>query len=67
MGGSAPPSNDIVCLKAVAGYPLREPLDSVWVTGVIGTQAYLNDVGDAGCAMQATIIDPYRAVLMHPG
>ena len=54
-----PPSNQIVYVKTVAGYPLKELFDPVWVTGVINTQAYLNDVGDAGYTMQATIIEPY--------
>ena len=54
-----PPSNQIVYVKTVAGYPLQELFDPVWVTGVISTQAYLNDLGDAGYTMQATIIEPY--------
>ena len=54
-----PPSNQIVYVRTVAGYPLRELFDPVWVTGEISTQAYLNDVGDAGYTMQATIIEPY--------
>ena len=58
-GGGPPPSNQIVHVKAVASYPLTEPFDLVWVGAVIGTQAYLNDVGDAGYTMQATIIEPY--------
>ena len=54
-----PPSNQIVYVKTVAGYPLKELFDPVWVTGELHTQAYLNDVGDAGYTMQATIIEPY--------
>ena len=54
-----PPSNQIVYVKTVAGYPLKELFDPVWVTGVINAQAFLNDVGDAGYTMQATIIEPY--------
>ena len=54
-----PPSNQIVYVQTVAGYPIRELFDLVWVTGVIRTQAHLNDVGDAGYTMQATIIEPY--------
>ena len=54
-----PPSNQIVYVKTVAGYPLKELFDPVWVSGVISTQAYLNEVGDAGYTMQATIIEPY--------
>ena len=54
-----PPSNQIVYVQTVAGYPIRELFDPVWVTGVIRTQAHLNDVGDAGYTMQATIIEPY--------
>ena len=54
-----PPSNQIVYVKTVAGYPLKELFDPVWVTGEMRTQAYLNDVGDAGYTLQATIIEPY--------
>ena len=54
-----PPSNQIVYVKTVAGYPMRELFDPVWVTGEIRTEAHLNDVGDAGYTMQATIIEPY--------
>ena len=54
-----PPSNQIVYVQTVAGYPLKELFDPVWVTGEISTEAYLNDVGDAGYTMQATIIEPY--------
>ena len=54
-----PPSNQIVYVRTVAGYPLEELFDPVWVTGVIRTQAHLNEIGDAGYTMQATIIEPY--------
>ena len=54
-----PPSNQIVYVKTVAGYPLQELFDPVWVTGEIRTEAHLNDVGDAGYTLQATIIEPY--------
>ena len=54
-----PPSNQIVYVRTVAGYPIKELFDPVWVTGVISTQAHPNEVGDAGYTMQATIIEPY--------
>ena len=54
-----PPSNQIVYVKTVAGYPLQELFDPVWVTGEIRTHAHLNEVGDAGYTLQATIIEPY--------
>ena len=54
-----PPSNQIVYVTTVAGYPLQELFDPVWVTGEIRTEAHLNDVGDAGYTLQATIIEPY--------
>ena len=54
-----PPSNQIVYVKTVAAYPLQELFDPVWVTGVLSTKAHLNDVGDAGYTIQATIIEPY--------
>ena len=54
-----PPSNQIVYVTTVAGYPLKELFEPVWVTGELSTQAYLNDVGDAGYTLQARIIEPY--------
>ena len=54
-----PPSNQIVYVKTVAAYPMRELFDPVWVTGELRTEAHLNDVGDAGYTLQATIIEPY--------
>ena len=54
-----PPSNQIVYVQTVAAYPLQELFDPVWVTGVLSTQAHLNDIGDAGYTIQATIIEPY--------
>ncbi len=54
-----PPSNQIVYVKTVASYPLQGLFDPVWVTGKIRTDAYPNDLGDAGYTLQATIIEPY--------
>lgn len=54
-----PPSNQIVYVTTVASYPMKELFDAVWVTGEISTQAFLNDVGDAGYTLQARIIEPY--------
>ena len=54
-----PPSNQIVYVTSVGGYPLKELFEAVWVTGVMSTQAHLNEIGDAGYTMQATIIEPY--------
>ena len=54
-----PPSNQIVYVTTVAGFPLKELFEPVWVTGVLSTQAFLNEVGDAGYTLKATIIEPY--------
>ena len=54
-----PPSNQIVYVTTVAGYPMKELFEPVWVTGVISTKAFLNEVGDAGYTLKATIIEPY--------
>ena len=54
-----PPPNQIVYVTTISGYPLQDVFDAVWVTGVISTQAHLNEVGDAGYTMQATIIEPF--------
>ena len=54
-----PPSNQIVYVTTVAGYPLKELFEPVWVTGEISLQGYRNEVGDAGYSLQATIIEPY--------
>ena len=54
-----PPSNQIVFVTTAAAYPMKELFEPVWVTGVIRTQAFLNEVGDAGYTLKATIIEPY--------
>ena len=54
-----PPSNQIVYVTTVAAYPMKELFEPVWVTGVLSTQAFLNEVGDAGYTLKATIIEPY--------
>ena len=54
-----PPPNQIVYVQTISGYPLKGLFDAVWVTGVISVQAHLNDVGDAGYTLQATIIEPF--------
>ena len=54
-----PPPNQIVYITTVAGYPMKELFDPVWVTGVISTQGFLNEVGDAGYTLKAMIIEPY--------
>ena len=54
-----PPANQIVYVKTDASYPTTNVFKPVWVTGVISTQAHLNDVGDAGYSMQAMRIDLY--------
>ena len=54
-----PPSNQIVYVTTVAGYPMKELFEPVWVTGVISTKSFLNEVGDAGYTLKATIIEPY--------
>lgn len=54
-----PPANQIVYVTTISGYPLKEIFEAVWVTGVLRTQAHLNEVGDAGYTMQATIIEPF--------
>ncbi len=55
-----PPSNQIVFVKAERAYSLKQIFDPVWVTGTLSTQAFLNDVGDAGYTMQATEVEPYE-------
>ena len=54
-----PPSNRIVCVHTVAGYPLQEPFDPVWVTGAIRPRAHPDDFGNTGYTMEATIVEPY--------
>ena len=55
-----PPANQIVYVKTAGAYPLTSLMDPVWVTGVLRTEAFDNDVGDAGYTMQATIVEPYE-------
>ena len=52
-----PPSNQIVYVRTATGYPLKEMFDAVLVTGVINTQAHLNEIGDAGYTMQASFVE----------
>ena len=54
-----PPPNQIVYVTTQPGYPLQDVFDAVWVTGVISTQAHLNEVGDAGYTMQAATVEPF--------
>ena len=54
-----PPPNQIVYVRTVTGYPLEGLFDAVWVTGVMSAQAHLNEIGDAGYTLQATIIEPF--------
>lgn len=54
-----PPANQIVFVKLRKAYALKEMFDAVWVTGTLKTQAFLNDIGDAGYTMQAADIEPY--------
>lgn len=55
-----PPSNQIVFVKVSEAYPLRELFEAVWVTGTLSTKAFLNDLGDAGYTLQATVVEPYE-------
>ena len=54
-----PPPNQIVYVQTVTGYPLKGLFDAVWVTGVMSAQAHLNEIGDAGYTLQATIVEPF--------
>ena len=54
-----PPANQIVYVTTESPYPMTNVFKPVWVTGVIRTQAYFNDVGDAGYSMQAMEIELY--------
>ena len=54
-----PPPNQIVYVQTVTGYPLKGLFDAAWVTGVMSAQAHLNEIGDAGYTLQATIIEPF--------
>ena len=54
-----PPANQIVFVKTGDAYALKEMFDPVWVTGTLKTQAFRNDIGDAGYTMEATDIEPY--------
>ncbi len=54
-----PPANQIVYVKTDSSFPTTNVFKPVWVTGVIRTQAYFNEVGDAGYTMQAMNIELY--------
>lgn len=55
-----PPANQIVYVKTAGSYPMEELYTPVWVTGTLNTQAFYNDVGDAGYTIKATQIEPYE-------
>ncbi len=54
-----PPANQIVYVTTKDSYPMTNVFKPVWVTGVITTQAHLNEVGDAGYTMEAMSIELY--------
>ena len=55
-----PPANQIVYVKTREPYSLTQISIPVWVTGVLKTQSFYNDVGDAGYTMEAKLIEPYQ-------
>ena len=54
-----PPANQIVYVTTDEAYAMENMWDPVWVTGRITSQAFLNDLGDAGYTMSAQRIEPY--------
>ncbi len=54
-----PPANQIVHVTTDEAYPMTEAFRPIWVTGVMTTQAYNHEVGDAGYSIQAMRIEPY--------
>ena len=55
-----PPANQIVYVKTDTNYLLGGLFDVVWVTGTLRTDAFDNEVGDAGYTMLATTVEPYE-------
>ena len=60
MHSPPPPANQIVYIKSGTGYAPNGLFDIVWVTGTISTKSHLNEVGDAGYTLDATVIEPYE-------
>ena len=54
-----PPANQIVYVTTETSFPTTKVFKPVWVTGVIKTLAYFNEVGDAGYRMHAMNIELY--------
>ena len=54
-----PPANQIVYVTTESAFPTTNVFKPVWVTGVIRTQAYRHEVGDAGYRMHAMDIELY--------
>ena len=54
-----PPANQIVYVKTEKAYPISGVFDSVWVTGTLKAQTYLNLLGDAGYTMEVAEVEPY--------
>ncbi len=55
-----PPANQIVFVKTEESHKLEGMFDAVWVTGTLRTEAFDNEVGDAGYTLNAIEIEPYR-------
>ena len=55
-----PPANQVVYVKTSKPYRLGEMSDAVWVVGKLSTEAFANDVGNAGYTLQATSIEAYK-------
>ena len=54
-----PPANQIVYVTTETSFPTTNVFKPVWVTGVIRTLAYFNEVGDAGYRLHAMNIELY--------
>ena len=55
-----PPANQIVFVKSDDGHPIEGLFEPVWVTGELTTDAFANELGDAGYTIEASHIEPYR-------
>jgi uncharacterized protein len=63
-----PPSNQVIHVKSAKPFPVQAMFDAVWVTGKLATKAgklavYITDGTsqvDAGYAMQASDVEPYK-------
>lgn len=56
-----PPANQTILVDTGAkAAAIRKLYDVVWVSGVLKTQAFSSDLGEAGYTLNASLVEPYE-------